>query len=115
MFGLPCGDVPEFPEQMMDSVRAVVAAGSDGIKIVNLYILKGSAFEELYRQGKIRLLEYKEYLELVSRALQLLPAQMVVHRLAGDPDHKSLVAPAWCSDKKRILNDLNKLLQKQTK
>lgn len=115
MFGLPCGDVPESSEQMMDSVRTIVAAGSDGIKIVNLYILKGSAFEELYRQGKIRLLEYKEYLELVSRALQLLPAQMVVHRLAGDPDHKSLVAPVWCSDKKRILNDLSKLLQKQTK
>jgi radical SAM protein (TIGR01212 family) len=111
MFGLPCGDVPESSEQMMDSVRAAVAAGSDGIKIVNLYILKGSAFEKLYRQGRLRLLEYKEYLGLVSRALQLLPKRMVVHRLAGDPDHKNLVAPAWCSDKKRILNDLNKLLQ----
>ena len=46
MFGLPCGDVPESSEQMMDSVRAVVSAGSDGIKIVNLYILKGSGFEK---------------------------------------------------------------------
>ena len=65
----------------------------------------------MYRQGSLHLLEYKEYLGLVSRALQLLPERIVVHRLAGDPDHKNLVAPAWCSDKKRILNDLNKLLQ----
>lgn len=111
MFGLPCGENLETPEQMMDSVRAVVQAGSDGIKIVNLYIVKGSCFETLYSQGKLRVLEYKEYLELVRQALQLLPEQMVVHRLSGDPDHKSLVAPAWCSDKKRIVNDLKKLLE----
>ncbi len=108
MFGLPCGEYLESPEQMMDSVRAVIAAGSDGIKIVNLYIVKGTAFETLYREGKLSVLEYKEYLELVSQALQLLPAKMVVHRLAGDPDHKILVAPAWCSDKKRIVNDFKK-------
>ena len=35
MFGLPCGDVPEPSEQMMDSVRAVVAAGSDKKRILN--------------------------------------------------------------------------------
>lgn len=106
MFGLPCGGTLESPEQMMDSVRAVVSAGSDGIKIMNLYVLKGTEFEKLYRAGRFRVLEYEEYLGLVCQALELLPADMVVHRLSGDPPRAMVIAPAWSTDKKRIVNDL---------
>lgn len=110
MFGLPCGDSLESSEQMMDSVRAVVSAGSDGIKIMNLYVLKGTEFEKLYLAGQFRVLEYEEYLGLVKAALELLPAGMVVHRLSGDPPRASVVAPSWSTDKKRIVNDLKKFL-----
>lgn len=106
MFGLPCGGTLESPEQMMDSVHAVVSAGSDGIKIMNLYVLKGTAFEKLYRAGQFRVLEYEEYLMLVRQALKLLPADMVVHRLSGDPPRAMVIAPSWSTDKKRIVNDL---------
>lgn len=111
MFGLPCGGILESSEQMMDSVRAVVSAGSDGIKIMNLYVLKGTEFEKLYLAGQFRALEYEEYLGLVRQALGLLPADMVVHRLSGDPPRAMVVAPSWSTDKKRIVNDLKKLLQ----
>ena len=110
MFGLPCGGVIESPEQMMDSVRAVVSAGSDGIKIMNLYVLKDTEFEKLYHAGRFRVLEYEEYLGLVRQALELLPADMVVHRLSGDPPRAMVIAPAWSTDKKRIVNDLKKML-----
>ena len=110
MFGLPCGGVIESPEQMMDSVRAVVSAGSDGIKIMNLYVLKDTEFEKLYHAGLFRVLEYEEYLGLVRQALELLPADMVVHRLSGDPPRAMVIAPAWSTDKKRIVNDLKKML-----
>ena len=108
MFGLPCGHGLESPEQMMDSVRAVVAAGSDGIKIMNLYILKGTDFEKQYLAGKFRALDYDEYLGLVRQALGLLTPDMVVHRLSGDPPRAALVAPSWSTDKKRIVNDIKK-------
>ena len=111
MFGLPCGESLETPDQMMDSVRAVVEAGSDGIKIMNLYVLKGTEFEKFYLAGRFRALEYEEYLGLVSQALGLLPHDMVVHRLSGDPPRAMVVAPGWCTDKKRLVNDFKKLLQ----
>ena len=111
MFGLPCGESLETPDQMMDSVRAVVEAGSDGIKIMNLYVLKGTEFEKFYLAGRFRALEYEEYLGLVSQALGLLPQDMVVHRLSGDPPRAMVVAPGWCTDKKRLVNDFKKLLQ----
>ena len=109
MFGLPCSGILESSEQMMDSVRAVVKAGSAGIKIMNLYVLKGTEFEKLYLAGQFRALEYEEYLGLVRQALGLLPADMVVHRLSGDPPRASVVAPSWSTDKKRIVNDLKKI------
>ena len=110
MFGLPSSGVIESPEQMMDSVRAVVSASSDGIKIMNLYVLKDTEFEKLYHAGRFRVLEYEEYLGLVRQALELLPADMVVHRLSGDPPRAMVIAPAWSTDKKRIVNDLKKML-----
>jgi radical SAM superfamily enzyme len=33
---------------------------------------------------------------------------MVVHRLTGDGAKRSLVAPLWSADKKRVLNELNR-------
>ncbi len=118
MFGLPrpsCDNSGaleiESEEQMMESVRAVVKAGSDGIKIMNLYILKGTGAEKLYREGKFRSLEYEEYLGLVRSALKLLPPGMIVHRLSGDPPRADVIAPPWSTDKKRLVNDLKKIFE----
>jgi len=36
---------------------------------------------------------------------------MVIHRMTGDGDKKTLIAPLWSADKKRVLNALNKRLR----
>ena len=117
LFGLPTGQGSsqsadggiESSQQMLDSVQTAVSAGTDGIKIANLYVLKDTELSRLYQKGNFRTLEYQEYLSLMQKALALLPAQMVVHRLSGDPPRASLLAPVWCTDKKRIMNDLKKI------
>ena len=110
LFGLPRANGGiESPQQMLDSVQTAVSAGTDGIKIANLYVLKDTELSRLYQKGNFRTLEYQEYLSLMQKALALLPAQMVVHRLSGDPPRASLLAPVWCTDKKRIMNDLKKI------
>ena len=38
---------------------------------------------------------------------------MVIHRLTGDGPKRSLIAPLWTADKKRVLNALNRALERR--
>ena len=105
ILGLPDED----KEQMLASVRA--AAISDGIKLQLLHILKGTQLEQWYNEGRCPVMCAEEYYELVADALETLPEGTVVHRMTGDGDKRLLVAPLWCADKKRVINDLHKVLQ----
>lgn len=106
IFGLP----GETAEDMMNSVRYAVNAGTDGIKIANLYVLKGSDLEKDYNSGKFNVLEMEEYFELLKEALKIIPPELVIHRLTGDPPKKLLTAPRWVENKKMVLNQLKKIL-----
>ncbi|MCR4742841.1 MAG: TIGR01212 family radical SAM protein [Treponema sp.] len=114
IFGLPNPDFPrgiEDKAQILKSVKRVIQAGSDGIKITVLYILKGSGLENPYKQKEFPALSQEKYFELVEEALKLMPSQMVIHRLTGDPPKNSLIAPEWVKDKKKNLNRVNQLLK----
>lgn len=78
----------------------------DGIKLQLLHVLRGTDLEKEYLAGKFRTLELQEYVKLVADCLKLLPKHMVVHRMTGDGDKRTLVAPLWSADKKRVLNAL---------
>ena len=105
IFGLP----GETQEDMMNTVRAAVEAGTDGIKITSLYVLRGTDLEAEYAQGKFKVLEMPEYFELLRKALQLIPDSVIIHRLTGDPPKATLIAPKWTEDKKRVMNEVKKL------
>lgn len=106
IFGLPGED----KNQMLDTVRFAINAGTDGIKIQVLNVLKGTDLEKDFSAGKFKTLEMTEYFELVKAALALVPENVVVHRLTGDGPKSLLVAPLWVADKKRVLNEMNKVL-----
>lgn len=110
IFGLP----GETEKDMMSSVETVVNAGSDGIKITSLYVLKNTDLEKDFFDGKFRCLEYEEYFELIKKALRLLPANLVIHRLTGDPPKALLTAPAWPCNKKRTMNEVKNILENLT-
>ncbi len=97
----------------VDTTRAAVSAGSDGVKFHLLHILKDTDLEREYLSGKIRCLSLVEYADILKRCINELPSGCVVHRITGDGDKKSLVAPLWSADKKRVLNFLNKHLAEE--
>ena len=116
IFGLPF----ESEKDMMESVRFVVeknqCAPSSvqdffGIKITSLYILENTELAQLYKEGKVKALSKEDYYSLLTNALSLLPENCVIHRLTGDPPKKILIAPEWTKDKKRVLNDLSKIIR----
>ena len=102
ILGLP----GEGDDDMLESVRRVVAAGSDGIKLTVLYVLAGSDLEKEWRAGKFECLTKEKYFELLKKIVPLLPPQMVVHRLTGDGPKKILLAPEWTKNKRQVLNEL---------
>lgn len=108
IFGLP----GETEVDMLKTVKDVVNAKSDGIKITSLYILKNTDLATDYFSKKFEPIEMDEYFNLIEKALRIIPENMVIHRLTGDPPKNLLIEPTWTTDKKRTLNIVNNLLSK---
>ncbi len=106
IFGLPF----ETEQDMLETVKYAVKIGADGVKLQLLHILMGTPLEKMYQKGEFSALSPQKYYELIAKALQLLPAEIVVHRLTGDPPKRLLIEPKWSADKKRVINDLAKYL-----
>ncbi len=100
-------------ESRANMLATVKYAGqfTDGVKLQLLHVLEGTALAESYRQSEFQTLEPDEYYELVADALELLPENIVIHRLTGDGPKRNLIAPKWSGDKKRVLADINRVLR----
>lgn len=99
--------------QMKETVSYVGKSGADGIKLQLLHVIKGTDLERDYLAGKFRILEMEEYVNLVADCIAILPPDMIVHRLTGDGDRRTLAAPLWSLDKKRVLNAINKKIREK--
>jgi len=109
ILGLP----NETETQILETAKKVAGMGIDGIKIHLLYVVKGTELEKLYMQGKYKCLAQQEYVDLVCNFLELIPHNMVIQRLTGDPHPEELVAPAWSLKKRETLALIAKLLEKR--
>ena len=109
ILGLP----GETREMMLQTTRAAVDAGTDGVKFHLLHVLKGTVLEKDYHNGMFDCLTLAEYAEILKDCLSILPANTVVHRITGDGAKKDLIAPLWSADKKRVLNYLRQYLNNE--
>lgn len=107
ILGLP----GENEEMMLETVKYVVKSKANGIKLQLLHVLKGTDFAKEYEEGKFETFEMDEYLALVKKCVDIIPEEMVIHRLTGDGAKKDLIAPIWSANKKRVLNALNLLVR----
>lgn len=103
--------LPGESRQDMLETTAYVGQRTDGIKLQLLHVIEGTALAESYRRGDFEVLEADEYYQIVADALKILPDSVVIHRLTGDGAKKDLLAPLWSADKKKVLNDMNRVLR----
>ena len=82
-----------------------------GIKLQLLHVLKNTDLATDYNNGCFKVLELDEYISIVADILQILPADMVIHRITGDGPKNLLIAPLWSANKKNVLNSLNRYLR----
>ena len=93
-----CGLPGEAKNGLQRQVEEISIAGCAGIKFHQLMVLRKTKLEHLWRQGKVDLLTTDEYVSLVADALEILPPNIVVHRLVAENPAENYLAPSgWPS------------------
>ncbi len=108
ILGLP----DETKEMMLQSVK-YAGERSEGIKLQLLHVLKNTDLLTDFENNKFKTLEMDEYIDILCDCIEILPKDVVVHRITGDGDKKLLVSPLWSADKKRVLNSINKIFRER--
>ncbi len=91
----------------LNSVNYAVKAGTDGVKLQLLHILRDTDLYDDYINGFVKPLSLTEYADILFACIESLPPYIVVHRITGDPPKSLLVEPKWSGNKKMVLNFIN--------
>ena len=109
ILGLP----GETEADMLATVRYVCGqqAKPFGIKLQLLHVLRGTDLYEDYAAGEFEVLSEDAYIELVIRCLEVIPDDIVIHRVTGDGPKNILAAPLWSGNKRHVLNTLHQKMK----
>ncbi|MBD5548501.1 MAG: TIGR01212 family radical SAM protein [Lachnospiraceae bacterium] len=112
ILGLP----GEGREDMLSTIHYLNEQPVWGIKLQLLHILAGTDLGLLWEKapescGSFPTLEL--YLDVLTKALEHLRPDMVIHRLTGDAPKASLLFPLWSSNKRLVLNTLHRQMKEQ--
>ena len=92
----------------LNTARHIIKSKASGIKIQLLHILKNTALALEYEQGLFEAMTIEEYVKAVVDIIEILPKDMVVHRVTGDGPKSLLIAPMWSTNKKNVLNSITR-------
>jgi len=107
ILGLP----GETKADMLETARILAGMGIHGIKLHLLYVVRDTALHRMYEQSEYQCMSREDYVETVGAFLALLPPEMVIQRLTGDPHRDELVAPDWALEKSKNLNAIRAFLE----
>lgn len=107
ILGLP----GESRDEILETVKYVGNTGTWGIKLHSLYIQKDTDLYWYYLKNPFPIMSKEEYVSLVVDALEILPPNMVIHRLTGDCKKSLLYEPKWTLDKLSVIASIEKELK----
>jgi len=106
ILGLP----GETREMMLDTAETLAGFRYESLKIHLLHVMCKTPLEKEYREGRLKLLEREEYIDLVVDFLERVSPRVAIQRLTADAPPAQLVAPDWCRDKGGLLRDIERRL-----
>lgn len=104
--------LPNETKEMIVETARQVGKVSDGVKLQLLHVLKDTDLADEYEQGKFEALTLEEYADILCECINAMPQTTVIHRITGDGNKETLIAPLWSRDKKRVLNFINHKIAK---
>ena len=106
ILGLP----GESKEDMMKTAQEIAKLPLQGLKIHLLHLMKDTPLAKVYQHTPFPFLTQDEYVNLVVDILQILPPEMIIHRLTGDSPRNLLIEPQWSLNKWEVLNNIDNCL-----
>jgi radical SAM protein (TIGR01212 family) len=97
ILGLPGED----EEDMLETGKLLCALPIDGVKIHPLHVIKGTKMAQQYLNGEFEVLSLQEYAKRAVDLIEILPPNVVIHRLTGEVEEDRLIAPDYCTYRKK--------------
>ncbi|GMQ62317.1 TIGR01212 family radical SAM protein [Vallitalea sp. AN17-2] len=104
ILGLP----NETKEDVLQSVKYICNKNIRGIKLQLLHVLKNTDLADYYAENDFKILSMDEYIDLLISCIEIIPPEIVIHRITGDGPKNLLIEPLWSGNKKVVLNTILK-------
>lgn len=98
----------EHCNNLIEDIKYINKFPISGIKISMLHILKNTDLAKYYEKKPFSLFTLDEYADTIIKCLEQLRPDIVVHRITGDPPKELLIEPKWTTNKRCVLNTINK-------
>lgn len=82
-------------DDIMITAEETAALAVAGIKFHHLHVIRGTKLEEIYKADSLPLLTMHEYVSILCDFIERQRPETLIHRLLGDRNENSLIAPLW--------------------
>ena len=98
---------------MLETASAVGLLPIHAVKIHMLHIMENTKLAEEYLTSPFPVLTREEYVDIVIKQLERIPAHIVIQRLTGDGVKEALITPDWTLKKVVVLNEIDKEMKRR--
>jgi radical SAM protein (TIGR01212 family) len=95
------------------TAHALARARCAGVKVHQLMVLRRTALERWWRDGRLELLSRETYVAWLADFVERLAPEQVLHRLSGESPGATLLAPQWSRDKHGVRRALEAELERR--
>lgn len=104
----------ETHDMMIENVRRCVTDNEiDGIKLHLLHLMTSTKMQRDYHEGLLKLLGMEEYVNIICDQLEIIPKNIIIHRITGDAPRDMLIGPMWSLKKWEVLNAIDQEMERR--
>ncbi|HAP5172899.1 TPA: TIGR01212 family radical SAM protein [Enterococcus faecalis] len=98
----------ETPAMMRENVRRTIQDSDiQGIKLHLLHLMTNTKMMRDYNEGRSQLMSKEAYVSVICDQLEMIPPEIVIHRLTGDAPFETIIGPMWSLKKWEVLNAID--------
>ena len=98
----------ETPAMMRENVRRTIQDSDiQGIKLHLLHLMTNTKMMRDYNEGRLQLMSKEAYVSVICDQLEMIPPEIVIHRLTGDAPFETIIRPMWSLKKWEVLNAID--------
>lgn len=101
----------ETKEMMVENVRrTLLDSDIQGIKLHLLHLMTNTRMVRDYVSGRLHFMSQEDYTQVICDQLELIPKDIIIHRLTGDAPRDTIIGPMWSLKKWEVLNGIDQEL-----